>query len=66
MAAPLVDLTGRTLAYRSSRLRSATMGEEYPSTLVLGELCAWMVWMVRSFIHSSIRVLGEGGWGVRT
>lgn len=38
IAAPLTDLTGRTLAYRSSRLRRATMGEEYPSTFVLGEL----------------------------
>jgi hypothetical protein len=30
-------LTGRTLAYRSRCLRSATMGDEYPATLCEGD-----------------------------
>ena len=34
----LTDTTGLTLAYKSSSLRSWTMGDEYPVTLLVGEL----------------------------
>ena len=35
-----VVFTGRTLAKRSSLFRRATIGDEYPATLVVGELTA--------------------------
>jgi hypothetical protein len=35
---PLTDFTGRIFAYKSSSLRIATMGDEYPATRREGEL----------------------------
>lgn len=37
---PFTEDTGRMLAYRSSFLRNATIGEEYPVTFLEGELTA--------------------------
>ena len=37
-AGDAVVLHGRTLAYRDSFLRRATIGDVYPATLVVGEL----------------------------
>jgi hypothetical protein len=36
--APRTDVTGRMFAYKSNCFRSATMGDEYPTTLREGEL----------------------------
>jgi hypothetical protein len=35
------EVTGRIFAYKSSCFRSATMGDEYPTTLRDGELHTW-------------------------
>lgn len=37
------DETGLILAYRSSFLRKATMGDEYPTTLFEGELLSGVI-----------------------
>jgi hypothetical protein len=49
---PFTEDTGRMLAYKSSFLRNATMGEEYPVTFLDGELTAPNIAALHSLVNA--------------